>query len=142
MSGISFSGYMYNRCLPRAKFVKEIDDTFDSFSGVTCYTERGKPLPCHLTSNRKHMEYCRSAVDKVKTWTFLTKVSESMCPPLSQTGWLITIGAVQDVRRKVSEENKIKFLETRNQNQDALENTSGATLYTVVQTITHLLNSL
>jgi len=63
-----------------------------------------------------------SAADKVKTWTFLNKESEPMQPPPSQTGWLITIDAVQHVWRKMSEEHKFKFLETRNLNQDALEN--------------------
>jgi hypothetical protein len=43
----------------------------------------------------------------------------------SQTIWLITIGAVQHVWRKVSEERKFMFLETRNLNQDAFENTYG-----------------
>ena len=65
-----------------------------------------------------------------------------MRPPPSQTGWLITIGAVQHVWRKVSEEHKFQFLETRNLNQDALENTFGAILCTVGQTVTHLLDSL
>jgi len=69
------------------------------------------------------MEYCRSAVGKVKTWTFLNKESGPMRPPPSQTGWLISIGTVQHVWRKVSEEHKFIFLETRNLNQDALENT-------------------
>jgi hypothetical protein len=72
------------------------------------------------------MEYWTSAVDKVKAWTFLNKESEPMRPPPSQTGWLITIGAVQHVWRKVSEERKFQFLETRNLNQDALENTFDA----------------
>jgi len=48
------------------------------------------------------MEYWRSAADKVNTWTFLHKESEPMHPPPSQIGWLITIGAVQHVWRKVS----------------------------------------
>ena len=85
----------------------------------------GKLLGCRLTSTSKHMEYWRSAVDKVKTWTFLNKESEPMRPPPSQTCWLTTVGAVQHVRRKVSEGRKYKFLETRNLNQDALENTFG-----------------
>jgi len=62
------------------------------------------------------MEYWRSAVDMVKTWTFLNKESEPMRPPPSQTDWLIIIGAVQHVWRKVSEEHKFQFLETRNLN--------------------------
>ena len=85
-------------------------------------------MRCHLTSTSKHMEYWRSAVDKVKTWTFLSNESEPMHPPPSQTGWLITIAAVQHVWRKVSEEHKFKFLETRYLNQDALENTFGGAI--------------
>ena len=49
-----------------------------------------------------------------------------MHPPPSQTGWLITIDAMQHVWRKVSEKHKLKCFETRNLNQDALENTFGA----------------
>jgi hypothetical protein len=72
------------------------------------------------------MEHWRSAVEKVKTWSYLNKESIPMPSPPSHTGWLVTIGAVQHVWRKVSEEHKFKFLETRNLNQDALENTFGA----------------
>jgi hypothetical protein len=109
------------RCLATAKFVKEFDDLFDSFIGVTRSPDCGKLLLCHLTSTTEHMEYWRSAVDKVKTWTFLNKKSVPMRPPPSQTGWLVTIGAVQHVWRKVREERKFKYLETGNLNQDALE---------------------
>ena len=94
--------------------------TSDSFIGITRYPDRGKLVHCHLTSANKYMEYWKSAVDKVKTWTFLNKESEPVHPPPSQTGWLITIGVVW---RKVNEENKFKYLETRNLDQDALENT-------------------
>ena len=125
---IFFSGHMDSRCLATASFVKEVDDLFNSFSGVTRCPDHGKLLRCHLTSTSKHMEYWRravtstskhmeywrSAVDKVKTWTFLNKESKPMHPPPSQSSWLISIGAVQHVWRKVSEEHKFKFLETRN----------------------------
>jgi hypothetical protein len=47
-------------------------------------------------------------------------------PPSSQTGWLITIGAVKHVWRKVSEERKFKYLEPRSLNQDGLQNALGA----------------
>ena len=123
---VFFSGHMDNRCFVTATFVREVYDLFDSIIGVTRSSDRGKLLRCRLTSTSKHMEYWRSAVDKVKTWTFLNKKSEPMRFPPSQTGWLITIGAVQHVWRKGSEERKFKFLETRNLNQDALENSFGA----------------
>jgi hypothetical protein len=93
---ILFSGHMDNRCLATAAFVKGFDDVFNSFSGVTRSLDHGKLLHC-LSSTSKHMEYWRSAADKVKTWTSLNKESEPMHPPPSQTGWLITIGAVQHV---------------------------------------------
>jgi hypothetical protein len=57
---------------------------------------------------------------EVKPCTFLNKESESVLPPPSQNGRLITSGAVQHVWRKVSEEPKFIFLETRNLNQDVL----------------------
>jgi hypothetical protein len=106
---------MDNRCLATTTFVKEYDDLFDSFLDVTLSPDRGKLLRCHHTS--KHMEYWRSAVDKVKTWTFLNKESEPMHPQPSQKV-LCSI-----LWRKVSEEHKFMFLENRNLNQDALENT-------------------
>jgi len=46
---IFFSGHMDNRCLATATFVKEVDDLFDSFIGVTSSPDRGKvvvlPVP-------------------------------------------------------------------------------------------------
>jgi hypothetical protein len=99
-------------------FAKGDDDLFDSFIGVACYPDHGKLVHCHLTS----MEYWRSAVDKVQTWTFLNKEPEELRPSPSQSSWLITIGAVQQVCRKVSEELKFKFFETRHLKQ----NTFGA----------------
>ena len=113
---------MYNRCLATATFVNKVDELFDSFSGVTRYPDRGKLVHCRLTSTSKHMEYWKIAAAKVKTWTFLNKESEQICPPPSQTGWLITIGAVQH-GGNVSDEHKFIFLETRNLHQNGIENT-------------------
>jgi len=70
---IFFSGHIDNRCLDTATFVKEVDDLFNSFSDVSRSPDRGKLLRCRLTSTINHMEYWRSAIDKVKTWTFLKR---------------------------------------------------------------------
>ena len=72
------------------------------------------------------MEHWQNAASKIKSWTFLNKQYEQIHPALSQTGWLITIAAVQHVRRRVNEEERFKTLESQNLNQDALENTFGA----------------
>jgi hypothetical protein len=76
----------------------------------------------------KHLEHWQNAVSKIKRWTFLNKECEQVCPPppSPQTGWLVTIGAVQHVWRRLNEEKKFKYFETRNLNQDALGNTFGA----------------
>jgi len=54
-----------SRCLSTAAFVREVDNRFDSFGGVSCYTECGKVL-----------EHLKNAVDKVKSWIFLDKEYE------------------------------------------------------------------
>ena len=98
------SGHMDDRCLTTAMFVKGVVDLFDNFIGITCCPDCGKLLRCHLTSTSKHKEDWRNTVDKIKSSTFLNKESEAMHPPPSQIGWLITIGSVQHVWRKVSDE--------------------------------------
>jgi hypothetical protein len=106
---ILFSGHIDNRSHATATFVHEVIDLFDSFIGVTVSPNHGNLSCFHLTSTIKHTDYWRNAVDKVITWTFLNKESELMHPPPSRTGWLITIGTLQHVWSKVSEEHKFKY---------------------------------
>jgi hypothetical protein len=83
---------MDNRCLATALFVKDVSDLFDGLIGVARYPDHGRLLRWLLTSTIRRMEYWRSAVDNVTTWTFLN----------------------------------FKFLDTRNLNQSAVENTFSA----------------
>jgi hypothetical protein len=108
-----------------AAFVKENDSLFDSFNGVAHNPNHKKVLRCRLSSTSKHLEHWQNAASKIKSWTFLNKECEPIRTPPSQTGWLTTIAAVQHVWRKVNEK-QFKYLETRDLNQDALENTFGA----------------
>ena len=54
------------------------------------------------------MEHWQSAASKIKSWTFLDKEYEQIHPPPKQTGWFVTITAVQHVWRRVNEEEKFK----------------------------------
>jgi hypothetical protein len=117
---------MDSRCLSTAAFVKEVDTLFDSFSCVASNRDHHKVLRCRLSSKSKHLEHWQNAARKIKSWTFLSKEGEPIRPPPSQTGWLVSIAAVQHVWRRVNEKKNFTYLETRNLNQDALENTFGA----------------
>jgi len=102
---------MGSRCLSTATFVKERDSLFDSFTGVANNPKHGKVWCCRLSSTSKHLDHWQNAASKIKSWTFLNKECEQICPRPSQTGWLITIAAVQHVWRRVNEEKKCKYLD-------------------------------
>jgi hypothetical protein len=85
-----------------------------------------KVLHYQLIGTSKDLEQWQNAATKIKSWTFLNKECEQIRPPPSQTGWLITIVAVQHVWRRVNVEEKFKYVETRNLNQDVLQNSFGA----------------
>ena len=97
------AGYMDSRCLSTAAFVKETDSLFDSFNDVARSPNHVRVLCCQLCSMSKHLEHWQNAASKIKSWNFLNKECEQICFPPSQTGWLITIVAVQHVWRRVKE---------------------------------------
>jgi hypothetical protein len=49
------------------------------------------------------LEHWQNVASKIKSWTFLNKEYEQIHPPPSQTGWLITVAAVQHVWRRLRE---------------------------------------
>jgi len=69
------------------------------------------------------LEHWQNAASKI---TFLNKECEQIHPPPSESGWFITIAAVQHVWIRVNEEEKFKYLETQNINQKWLQNKFGA----------------
>ena len=69
-------------------------------------------LRCQLSSTSKDLEHWQNGASKIQSWTFLNKEYEQIHPAPSQTGWFITIAAVQHVWRRVNEEEKFKCLET------------------------------
>ena len=59
------SGHMDNRYLTMALFAQEVDDISDSFIDVAHCLDHGRLLHNLLIRTIKHMEYWRSAFDKV-----------------------------------------------------------------------------
>jgi len=104
--------------------VEEVDQLFDRFNS-NMHEPPFKKLLCPLSSDIPHMGYWDKAGIGVSSWTFLNDGKSAFKnPPPSQTGWLVNIGAVRHVWR-VLKKAGFKYLETRNLNQDPLENTFG-----------------
>jgi len=105
-------------------FVEEVDQLFDSFNS-NFLAPPFKKLLCPLSSDIPHMGYWDKAGIGVSSWTFLKDGKPAFNkPPLSQSGWLVNIGAVRHMWRMLKGAG-FKYLETRNLNQDPLENTFG-----------------
>jgi hypothetical protein len=92
-------------------FVEEVDQLFDSFNG-------GKSVPPFkkllgpLSSDSPHMGYWDMVHKGVSSWIFLKDGKPAFSkPPPSQTGWKISISAVQHVWRMLKEAG-FKYLET------------------------------
>jgi len=105
-------------------FVEEVHQLFDSFNS-NMHAPPFKKLLRPISSDSPHMGYWDKAGVGVSSWTFLKDSKPAFNkPPLSQTGWLVNIGAVRHVWRMLKEAG-FRYLETRNLSQDPLENTFG-----------------
>ena len=104
--------------------MEEVDRLFDSFNSVK-HPPAGKELRGPLNNNSPHIGHWTKAGMGISSWVFLKDGKPAFSkPPPSQTGWLINICAVQHVWRMLRKAG-FKYLETRNLNQDPLENTFG-----------------
>ena len=84
-----------------------------------------KELLHSLNSDSPHIGYWDRAGIAVSSWIFLKDGKPAFNKTLpSQNGWVVSIGAVRHVWRMLKEAG-FKYLETRNLNQDPLENTFG-----------------
>jgi hypothetical protein len=108
------SGGGCSKYLATAEFVEEVDSLFSSFNGGMS-VDPGKALHCPLSDNSPHIGHWTKASVGVSSWIFLKDSKPAFFrPPPSQNGWLIDIAAAQHA-----------YLQTRNLNQDPLENTFG-----------------
>jgi hypothetical protein len=116
------SGNFGADCIATGVFVEEVYQLFDSFNSNK-HAPPFKKFLRPLTSDRHHMGYWDKAGIGVSSWIFLKDGKPAFNkPPSSQNGWLVNIGAVRHVWRMLKEAG-FKYLETRNRNQDPLENT-------------------
>ena len=104
--------------------MKEVDRLFDSFSSNK-HAPPYKKLLHQCSSDSPHVGYWDKAGIGVSSSIFLKDGKPAFNKPSpSQNGWLVSIGAVRHVWRMLKEAG-FKYLETRNLNQDPLENTFG-----------------
>lgn len=83
-----------------------------------------KNIRCCISSNSGHLKFWRDAEGKVSSWRFIKPATKSQFRPPTQNGWLTTIAAMRQVWETVQEAG-YNNLETRNLNQDPLENLFG-----------------
>jgi hypothetical protein len=105
-------------------FVEDVDKLFYSFNSVK-RAAPGKALHSPLSDNSPHIGHWTKASMGIKSWIFLKDGkpdSKTLTP--SQNGWITDIGTVQHVWRMLKSAG-FDYLETRNRNQDPLENTFG-----------------
>jgi hypothetical protein len=121
---VFFVGVFSSEYLPTALFVEDVYKLFDSFNTVK-HAATGKPLRGPLSDNSPHIGHWTKANMGIKSWIFLKDGKPAFKQPTpSQNGWITDIGAIQHVWRTLKSAG-FDYLETRNLNQDPLENPFG-----------------
>jgi hypothetical protein len=109
--------------IPTGVFVEEVDRLFDSINSSKS-APKFKELLGLLSNDSAHMDYWDKACEMVRSLVFLKNGKPARSKPFpSQTGWQVSITAIQHVWRKLKKAG-FKYVETRNFNQDPLENTA------------------
>ena len=119
-----FQGTLVLHYVATGVIVEEVDQQFDSLMATL---ERPNLKTCFapFSSDSPHMVYWDKAGVGVSSWTFLKDGKPAFNkPPPSQNRWLVNIGAVRHVWGRLKQAG-FKYVETRNLNQDPLENTFG-----------------
>lgn len=103
-----------------ATFLLLCDELFDSLNGTLHRRDRCKVLKGPVTSSSPHFQFWEAAIKSIDGLKFLNCDKR----PASQYGWLATIRAVRMLWNVVTKEG-FHHLETRNLNQDPVENFFG-----------------
>lgn len=130
-------GKLPSEAINTASFIHDIDCLFDSFNGTTIQPNKGKPYRRCLSKKSRHWLLWNRMLPEISNWIFESKPTQSKdnknieSKGKTQTtkkempfkaGWIRTIQATKELFEMLSQQG-IKFLKTRNLNQDPLENT-------------------
>jgi len=116
---VFFVGVFSNEYLPMAMFVEDADKRLDKINSVKRAAPQ-KAMCSPLSDNSPHIGHWTKASTG---WIFLKDGKPAFTKQtLSQNGWIIKIGAVQNMWRTLNSAG-FDYLETRSLNQGPLENT-------------------
>jgi hypothetical protein len=115
----TFPGALPPEANATASLLGLMDDIFDSCNA----SKKGnKPLRQVVKEGSQHAAFWQEAYKRIEAVTFLDGSGKRVIAP-SKKGWLFTLGALQNLWTQLR--GTVTYLETRNLNQDPLENFFG-----------------
>ena len=106
-----------------AELLLFMDKVFDSVNGAALSIKSGKKMRCAVTATSRNLEFWREAIKVFESMSFLDDKNKKLYPPTLKN-WIHTLKGFCYLWKKLSREG-VKFICTRNLNQDPLENFFG-----------------